>query len=361
MPPAVAPISSLTSAYLNLIRFAAASAVVLHHCYDKNFGPSGLTRFFPQNGHGYVTVFFVISGYVISMVAEQKSASSFAIDRSVRIGIVAIPALLLSLLLSIWMPDISGGSYALAAEHPIPTLLLNAAFVSQSWNLDWSPFLNGPYWSLAYEVNYYVIFAMFTYAPRHLRWWLVFAASLVAGPKILLLFPCWLMGAAAYKSRNAIDISTSTAVLIAVAAPLMLLIAMHLAKTPLNQASDWFEFSKLTASEGFLRSWVVALGFAVHVWAISQMKIKRVNERIVRAAGSGASMSYSIYLLHLPLLYILVYIFGMRDSFTFLLLALPLTFFGCFVFSKVTEGNTRRLRSLVENKTFGRAPASETV
>src|SRR5205807_2108515 len=106
---------------------------------------------------------------------------------------------------------------------------------------------------------------------------------------------------------------------------------------------------------------VVAFGFAVHVWAISQVKVKRVSERIIRAAGLGASMSYSIYILHLPSLYILAHIFGSRDNFEFLMFALPLTFFICFVFSRVTEGNTRHLRNWVEQRIFSQQPASEAV
>jgi peptidoglycan/LPS O-acetylase OafA/YrhL len=91
----LAPISASTSTYLNLLRGLAATAVVLFHYQDKHFGPDWLTRYFPSNGKGYVMIFFVISGFVISMTAEKLTAKAFAIDRAVRIYIVAIPVLML--------------------------------------------------------------------------------------------------------------------------------------------------------------------------------------------------------------------------------------------------------------------------
>src|SRR5258708_23735031 len=172
-------ISKTTSTYLNLVRWFAASAVVLYHFQEKHFGPDSVTRFFPSSGHGYVIVFFVISGFVISMAAEQKTAIEFVIDRSVRIYIVAIPVLIIAVLLSIYFPGASP-DYSKAFDKPVLTFALNAAFLSQSWALEYFPFLDGPYWSLSYEVIYYIIFAFFIYTKGQLRWLLVSLPCLAA-------------------------------------------------------------------------------------------------------------------------------------------------------------------------------------
>jgi peptidoglycan/LPS O-acetylase OafA/YrhL len=105
-------------------------------------------------------------------------------------------------LLSIYFPNASS-DYNNAINEPVLTFALNAGVLSQSWWLEYYPFLDGPYWSLSYEVMYYLIFAFFIYTKGLSRWLLVSVACAAAGPKILALFPCWLVGVAAYKLRKA--------------------------------------------------------------------------------------------------------------------------------------------------------------
>src|SRR6185503_3394828 len=87
-------ISETTSTYLNVLRFLTATGVVLFHFRDKDFGPAWLTSFFPSQGQSFVIVFFVLSGFFVTMLAEQKSLGEFALDRMIRIYIVALPVLL---------------------------------------------------------------------------------------------------------------------------------------------------------------------------------------------------------------------------------------------------------------------------
>src|SRR4051794_25709286 len=132
-------ISRATSTYLDLVRWIAACAVMLYHFQDHHFGPDQITRYFPSNGRGYVMVFFVISGFVISMAARNKSATEFAIDRAVRIYIVALPVLLICATLSFAIP-LPAEEYRRALDQPISTFLLNASFLSQSWSLSYFPY-----------------------------------------------------------------------------------------------------------------------------------------------------------------------------------------------------------------------------
>src|SRR6185295_17400011 len=78
-------------------------------------------------------------------------------------------------------------------------ILLSLLFLNQSWNLTVTPLSNGPYWSLCYEVWYYVIFGIIAFdANRPRRTLLLFAACLIAGPRILLMSTVWFVGVACY-------------------------------------------------------------------------------------------------------------------------------------------------------------------
>jgi peptidoglycan/LPS O-acetylase OafA/YrhL len=81
------------SFFLDLCRFVAASAVLLHHA----FGPGYLAPHVFIDGRKAVIVFFVISGFVIAYVAEtsERTWKSYLTARASRIYSVTIPALLL--------------------------------------------------------------------------------------------------------------------------------------------------------------------------------------------------------------------------------------------------------------------------
>src|SRR5207247_1357633 len=70
-----------------------------------------------------------------------------------------------------------------------------------------SPPTNLPFWSLSYEFWYYVAFGVATLIrPARLRNLMVLVVLLIAGPAILLLMPCWLVGVALFVFRNRISI-----------------------------------------------------------------------------------------------------------------------------------------------------------
>jgi peptidoglycan/LPS O-acetylase OafA/YrhL len=58
---------------------------------------------------------------------------------------------------------------------------------------DWS------YWSLGYEVWYYILFAIVVFA-RGRSWWFLLATALaIVGPSIAVMMPLWLLGVIAYQ------------------------------------------------------------------------------------------------------------------------------------------------------------------
>src|SRR5688500_18002200 len=89
--------NAASSLYLDLVRFAAAVLVFLHHwVYTRISGTSHTA--IGGFGEDAVMIFFVLSGYVISYVAlEQKnSARDYAVNRLARLYSVVIPALVLT-------------------------------------------------------------------------------------------------------------------------------------------------------------------------------------------------------------------------------------------------------------------------
>lgn len=177
------------SLYLDLIRFLAAVMVMVGHTWHW-FDPASTTKF---PGHEAVVVFFVLSGFVITHAATRPGVTLgvYVQHRMARILPVAWLALLLAAVMAVAVPALNDEPHLLA-----PTLV-NLVFLGQSgWGWMEAP-LNSPYWSLNYEVWYYVIFGVWLFVRRH-RWLWLGLALLLAGPKILMLMPVWLMGVALY-------------------------------------------------------------------------------------------------------------------------------------------------------------------
>jgi peptidoglycan/LPS O-acetylase OafA/YrhL len=340
-------ISETTSTYLNVLRFLTATGVVLFHFRDKDFGPAWLTSFFPSQGQSFVIVFFVLSGFFVTMLAEQKSLGEFALDRMIRIYIVALPILLFTSVLSAVAPSISPtDEYEFALQHPAAAFLLNLSFLSESWWLHALPFVDGPYWSLSFEVFYYFIFASFTYASGWRRWVLLAAVFLIAGPKILLRFPCWIVGAAAYKYRGASTNGWAWAIL----APIVLFASFRFGlKDASNQLNDYLLFDgdatlRGLFPEGFIRNWFVAGAFAVHIWGVCSIQ-QNFPAIVSRWADKMAGMSYSLYLLHMPLLYLLgAIVLSDQRSLAFCVIALPAIYFGSYLLSICTEAQRGKVK-----------------
>ena len=192
-----------TSIYLDLIRFTAAVFVFLTHASREQSSGGFLWQL--QFGREAVDVFFVLSGFVIAHVVEtrERSALAYAVARAARLYSVALPALALTFLLDRigqplrpenyvgWCCD-SLGSHAW--EY-----LGSLFFLNEIWSHHAPPGSALPYWSLGFEVWYYVAFGLAFFARRP---WNFIGAALVlmaVGPGIAVLFPLWLMGFTCYR------------------------------------------------------------------------------------------------------------------------------------------------------------------
>jgi peptidoglycan/LPS O-acetylase OafA/YrhL len=146
-----------TSVYLDLIRFTAAVVVMLCHLGARSW-TNGLGWQFVPFGGPAVDVFFVLSGYVIAhtFAEKERDIASYSVRRAARIYSVALPALVITAMLGV-----VGGVLRPAfnwGDRSFISYVISLSFTNQIWFASIEPGNNGPFWSIGYEVWYYIIF-----------------------------------------------------------------------------------------------------------------------------------------------------------------------------------------------------------
>lgn len=184
-----------TSVFLDLVRFCAALVVAFDHLGDYT---NGLFWQIGSFGPQAVDVFFVLSGYVIAYAVANRESdfTQYAVSRCARLYSVVRPTLIISFVLGI------AGTALRPAMHWGDTSLIAylrcLVFTNQLWFSNVTPGYNGPFWSLGYEVWYYLIFAGAYFGKGFWRIALTLLCITAAGPRIMIMFPLWLMGVAAW-------------------------------------------------------------------------------------------------------------------------------------------------------------------
>lgn len=192
-----------TSLYLDLVRFAASMVVLIGHLSGKRF-TDGL--FWKLGGFmdDAVIVFFVLSGFVIAYVLGKRESSiaSFAIARAARIYSVALPALLLTFVLDALgrsqAPQLYSATWGYQDAEPLRQFVSGVFFINETWFAQIPIGSMLPYWSLSFEVWYYVLFSAVYFLRGKTRLLTTLLVCCIMGPKILILFPLWLLGYGAY-------------------------------------------------------------------------------------------------------------------------------------------------------------------
>lgn len=309
-PRTVPPLPAGFSIYLDLIRWVAATLVMLYHLREEGFGSRWVNAHLPGNGHAYVTIFFVLSGFVISFTNERKQhlgAREYIKDRVARIYSVAIPVLLLCLAATfLFEPGPLDREYGFALDHPFLSTAVNAVFLGNVWFQSLPPYLDGPYWSLSYEVLYYAIFGAWVFARS--RWAWVIGLALVAGPKILLLFPCWLVGVWLDRHRERWALTPRAALIVAVIG-LLTPVLMYAAGVfgVAKLVSAWVlgaHYGAFSNSVNFASDYLTAIAFATHLYGVYWLR-PSIPAWLAAFARWGASIAFSLYLFHMPVLQVI--------------------------------------------------------
>lgn len=203
MRAAHSPLDQPFSVYLDLVRFLAALAVVLMHLRQFDLveapGADSLTLF----GREAVMAFFVLSGFVIAYTTAQRrpTARDYALARAARIYSVALPVLLLAFACASLVPAhlASDARQHYQLAKPWLYIPLHLLFLGDLWTLTEVPPWLAPWWSLNYEVWYYVLFGVACYVRGPWRLPALALVLAVMGIKLWLLLPVWLAGVALYR------------------------------------------------------------------------------------------------------------------------------------------------------------------
>jgi peptidoglycan/LPS O-acetylase OafA/YrhL len=192
------------SIYLDIVRFLASVMVVIYHSNIRLI----ITEKLPLSNHGHaaVIVFFVLSGYVISYITSTREAAplDYWSSRLSRFYSLAIPAVLLCPLLDMAGEALAPQFYVDTTTHTLAWLrvLTSLLYLNEIWTVSIMSFSNVPYWSLCYEMWYYVLFAIIAFTRGNARIWLACATMLFLGPKILVMAPIWWLGVVLHRSER---------------------------------------------------------------------------------------------------------------------------------------------------------------
>lgn len=313
-----------SSEHLDLIRGISAWAVCIGHLRNLFFVDYEsinnknifikILYLITGFGHEAVVVFFILSGFFISAsvlrsISENRwNWSNYLLVRLARLYVVLIPALLLTVffdLLGMYFSN-AGGIYSgqslmgnivnfnVADRLTINNFLANLLFLQRIFSPTFGS--NSPLWSLSYEFWYYMIFPLLvlSFASQKKK---VKAFSLIAtlfllwmvGEIISIYFLIWLGGAFLHFSSKFqlkgnlkyIALGVSGIVFLAVLGAVRL---------------------KLLPGSEVLSDFVLAIFFGFFLYAILQDRSRNTSELYKKVSHKIAGFSYTLYLVHLPLL-----------------------------------------------------------
>jgi peptidoglycan/LPS O-acetylase OafA/YrhL len=320
-------LSENASLMLDIVRFAAAIAVVASHCGKKVFGIGWKER--SIWGDLAVPIFFVLSGFIIRYVTRSREAHprEYAIDRASRIYSVVLPAMLATLIISglclLLNHDRFLHDWSPFFDHPIGRLILNLTFLSQMWGFNSTPFINSPFWSLGYECFYYIFFGFTIFLRGWKRIVACTVAALIIGPQVMFLLPLWWLGSWMYdayhrvRSRRASRIALATLVAwLAVPAlarlsgigtmplePAAILSFIASLPNPLSLLGQEIHRATMFA---YAAGVVGALLLFLSLLAVDLIPVPR-NEAWMQNVRRIADGTFAIYLFHFPVMLLLSY------------------------------------------------------
>lgn len=314
------------ASFLDCMRWVAASIVFLGHLRDPLFlGYGSLSEaernplvqawYFVTGWFGpAVIVFFVLSGYLVGGIASARasvgsfSIGSYAIDRVSRLYVAFLPALVLTAVLdvagSIWFADTGFWTHQhpMLAEKvssaPFGSLLTPGLFIGNLFMLQTIAMptfgSNMPLWTISLEFWFYAVFgfASLVVLAKPGRQRILPAIGLLLlivllGKSFLIYMGLWLIGVAS----AFVPWRTLEKPLLAGLAFLGVLVATRLFQEAIRDLAWGI----------WLHDYSVALSFA---WWLVSMRSTRF-QLLGRTAWVNrvmADFSYSLYLIHFPLM-----------------------------------------------------------
>lgn len=300
------------SLYLDVIRFFAAFAVFLGHLSSAPFTNHTIWRGFADYGGIAVTIFFVLSGYVIAYVTatrEQTPAGYFSARVARLYSVVGIALILTFVFDKIGMsvnPDFYGIQTVLWKPPSWTGYISSAVFLNEYQVFGFngvSPGSNGPFWSLSFEVTYYLVAGLALFAPRRIWIPAVLVILGLAGRTVMALLPIWALGFMLYHWSGFKRIPAYFWLLLACASAAALL-AMPTLLTGFSgdNFGFWFPWGRAPFNRNLLEDYCVASAFAIHLVSIRNLlsapvQIQAKTTTVARWLGT---QTFPLYCFHYP-------------------------------------------------------------
>jgi peptidoglycan/LPS O-acetylase OafA/YrhL len=286
-----------------------------HLSYNSLTGGGFILWRFSHWGNTAVSIFFVLSGYVIAFVLQTRERSflEYSASRFGRLYSVVLPALLLTVVCdhfgSLNDPQIYQGWPAANS----PRVLLTAVFANRIWLVNLShgfePGTDAPFWSLSFEVVYYAAIAVLIFLQGWTRVLAAIALVAIAGPTILILAPLWFAGYALFHWAGFIRLNRIAASIAFIVGLVMCLTSFrfeHLRTMLDHPILDPIEAPEIHYHQlGLLVSrYAAAFGFVLNLLGFIHLSdlLAPAFERFQKLLRSLGSLTFPLYLFHFPLL-----------------------------------------------------------
>jgi peptidoglycan/LPS O-acetylase OafA/YrhL len=295
------------SIYLDLVRFLAAVGVVISHAYK--FVMPSIPWQIAANGGECVAVFFVLSGFMMRYVSVEKGENdwrTYAAARSTRMYSVVLVSLITTLIATHIGYAADPRFYLQNSwynpQTDLGTAISALTFTNEVWFTHTIFSSAEPFWSLGFEVPYYVFFGLLLFTRGRMRLALMAVWALVFGPKILINLPLWVLGCLTYtyirKQGDWHRVSGWALMVGSLVAYLLVRFAVHHYTRLMYMPLSLGDMVK-GAAYYFVTGVIVAVHF---VGADRQFGNRDWNPNVSRAIRWLANGSFTLYLVHLPVM-----------------------------------------------------------
>jgi peptidoglycan/LPS O-acetylase OafA/YrhL len=282
----------------------AAMVVFLGHVSGERLTGGFLWQFGPYMGQA-VTVFFVLSGFVISYATarQAETARSYLLSRLARVYSVALPALVLTFVLDAVgrsvRPELYSVAWGYVADGQAWQFASGLLLVNQIWGLDVPQGSDLPFWSLGYEAWYYVIFGLAVFAPVRWRGLAVVAALAFVGPAIAVLLPLWLLGVYGFRVCRAARVGPVAGWVLCVGS---LVVWVAYEAWGRSAAAALIEVPGFLRRPSLVEDHLVGGLFVAHIIGFDAIspRFASMAALVQRPIRWAAGATFTIYLLHLP-------------------------------------------------------------
>ncbi|MCY0171705.1 acyltransferase family protein [Klebsiella michiganensis] len=288
-----------------------------------------------------VVVFFVLSGYVIAYVSNNKenNYAAFFKARAIRIYSVLVPAILITFFLDHiglkYNPSYYFSHPNFYSDYSFFTFIKLVFFLGEGFNQHLVFGSNEPIWSIGFECIYYILFGALLFCRKKPILFLIFFIFIfISLPKVIIYFPLWLMGVFVYKISN-INFKYSHFLFILTLPLFYLTIKLPLAHIPMYKPFVWslHQFSSIIYF--YLFSLVVSINILTAKAFFEYTGLKKILTSCEYYIRYLSGKTFTLYLMHLPVMMLICSLYYPKtiiSSLFVVAITILITFFFSYLF-----------------------------